>query len=102
MTPSGTRMASLSSKAGLGMYFVAALAKSENPPRTAIPNPVQFQANRAFESCAAVPRLLPSPSRRKSSDKLVPNQSESPEKCVACTKGYTHVEPLIHMAHEVP
>src|SRR5690242_10793369 len=72
-----------------------------NPPTKAIANPAQFQAKTESESCAAVCRSLPIPSKRKSTARIVPIHNDSPEKCMSCTKGYAQSEPVMDSAQVV-
>src|ERR1017187_3921225 len=95
-------MPSFTSKAGFGMYFVAALENIMKPPATAMQKPVQFHAKSAVESSAAVRLFLPRPSSRKSSARFVPIHNDNPVKWVSCTNGYAQVEPLMSKAHHVP
>ena len=53
----------------------------------AIAKPIQFHKNNASESLEGGCRLLPTPSRLKSTATLVPIHSDNPVKWVACTKG---------------
>src|ERR1700730_10134783 len=83
------------------MYPVAAVEKSKNPPRTAMPNPIQFQTNSASESSEIVRCCLRTPRRRKSRATFVPTHKDSPVKWIAWTGGYAQSEPAIFRASGV-
>jgi yecA family protein len=71
------------SKAMLTKKLVARAEKSMKPPARTMQKPIQFQVNSDCATCAAVERRLPTPSRRRSKAKLVPNQIDKPVKCVS-------------------
>ena len=83
----GMRILSLTRKAGLIRNTPADTENSENPPKTVMQKPSQFQKNKESDNWAGVCRLFPNPSRLRSTATFVPSQREIPLKCVACTKG---------------
>ena len=56
---SGNSTPSFRRNAGLSMYPTAAVAKSVNPPRTAIPRPIQFHVNRASDNSRSCLKSFP-------------------------------------------
>src|SRR3984893_13567645 len=97
----GTSIPNFTWNAGLAKYVDAVAEKSRNPPRTTMQNPIQFQTNRALESCAAVWRCFPSPSRRISTAALVPSHTDNPVKWISWINGYTQSDERTSVPHQV-